>query len=99
MPGQRDVRVGVGDAGEDRVILEQPLEAAEIDLRREREQHGRRTAIDTPRSGDARLSRGAAEQRACRRRYGEERPRRRNTMTASVVSQPAISCQAGSVNR
>ena len=41
MPGQRDVRVGVGDAGEDRVVLEQPLESSEVDLRGERQQHGR----------------------------------------------------------
>ena len=49
--GQRDVRVGVGDAGEDRVILEQPVEAAEVDARRRASAAAPPTQTDRPRHG------------------------------------------------
>ena len=48
--GQRDVRFGVGDAREDRVIVEQPLEPPEVDAHREHQQHdGERDRQPAPR--------------------------------------------------
>ena len=39
--GERDVRVGVGDAGEDRVVLEQAVESPEVDADGQHRQHER----------------------------------------------------------
>ena len=64
--GDRHVRVGVGDAGEDRVVVEQPIEAADPRPPREDQQHeAERDRQPAPRRSAGVASPG--EQRACRR--------------------------------
>ena len=48
---ERDVRVGIGDAGKDRVVVEQALEAAEIRLHREHHEQDRPRDGEGPRAG------------------------------------------------
>ena len=92
--------VGVCNTCEDGVVLEQPLEASQVHLRGERqEQRGERDRQPAPESslpgGDTALGQ---ETRAAG-------SRRRNSaaitqpITASFSNQPAMSCQAGSVNK
>ena len=98
MPGMATLRIRVGDAGEDRVIGQQPLESAEIDLRRDGQQHGGecdRHAAQRDRRGPmaARVSTRAPPLTTAKKIDAIQM-----TM-AIVVSQPTMSCQAGSVNR
>jgi hypothetical protein len=46
------VRVGVSDAVEDRMVLEEQLEAAKIDAHGDDEQQGMQSAIESPRQGN-----------------------------------------------
>ena len=91
--------VGVGHPAEDRMILEQSLEPAEIHAQRDDQQQKRKGDRRDPRQGNAtsRLRRPASTRVPPVMRM--KKTASRQVITASVSSQPAMSCHAGRVNR
>ena len=93
------MRVGVGDAVEDGVVLEEQIEAADVLADGEREQQksgGDGDAAPGQWSGTAEDGRSSARPPPAASRNSAARMQ---TSTASVSSHPAMSCHAGSVKR
>ena len=80
------------------MVREQPLEAAEVDARRQRQQHDRERDRQAAPAPAAAGSRRAANARVPPR-MTTKNSAIAATSTASVISQPLTSCQAGSVKR